>query len=145
MNAKPKALTDAQDDEQDHEGVQHREQRRGDGGDHLGQLVHSPEEPNHPECPHQPHQPERIVEWSEVQQRHEDDEEIKPVPPVSDELEHPVGEHVDAELDGENTSEEEIDVQNKIVESLGALLLVLSIQHTDDKVLSNGTSVVFPG
>ena len=38
-----KTLTDAQDDEKDHEGIHHRKQRCGDGGDHLRQFMHSPE------------------------------------------------------------------------------------------------------
>ncbi len=51
------ALTYAQYDEQDDEGIKHWEKRGGDRRDHFCQHADSAKEPDHPESPHQSDQP----------------------------------------------------------------------------------------
>lgn len=58
---------------------------------------------------------------------------------------HPVGEHIDSKLNGENGCEDQVYEYNKIIESLGVQLFVLSIHYADGKVLSNGASAVYSG
>ncbi len=83
-------LTNAQDNDEDDEGVHHRKERRGDRGDHFRQLRHSPKKPHDPEGAHQSDQPLGDVERAEVDKRHCDDDEIENIPSTTKEFERPV-------------------------------------------------------
>ncbi len=129
------ALTYAEDNAQDDEGVHHRKQGRGDGGDHLRQLLHTPEQPHDPERPHQPNQPVWNVGRPEVDQGHDDDEEVEPIPTVASKSADPVGKKIDSELNGEDDGEKIVDAGNKSSEFRRAIAFVLSIQHAYTEIL----------
>ena len=57
VEAAVQALTDAEHDDENDEGVHHGEDGGGDGGDHLSQLLDAPEEPDDPQRPHEANEP----------------------------------------------------------------------------------------
>ena len=128
-------LTYAEDDDEDDEGVHHGEEGGGDGGDHLGQLPHPAEEPRDAERADQPHQPVRDAEGPEVEDGHEDDGGVEPVPPVADEAVQPVCEEVDGQLDGEEGGEGVVDLEDQRVEPGGLVRFVLRVHHAEQEVL----------
>ena len=52
-----KVLTDSENDEEDHESIHHRHNRRSDCRDHLLERLDSPEQANDAKSPHELYKP----------------------------------------------------------------------------------------
>ena len=102
-------LTYRGDDEQDEEGVEHRQDRRAQRRDDVAQRPHAAEQPDHPQRPDGPQDVDGKGDGGEGDEREQHDAEVEGVPRVADEGREPVGEHVDCELHGEDRGEELVE------------------------------------
>jgi hypothetical protein len=130
-----RACTYAEDDDENHEGVHHREEGRRDGGEHLGELLHTTKEPHDAEGPQQPDQPVWEIEGPVVDEGQGDESEIQQVPPALEIHLRRDGCNFDHELQGEDSCEEIVDLGDKFAELWLALVFVLRIQNAHHKVL----------
>ena len=133
--------TDAEDDQEDDESVHHREERGGDGGDHLLEGVDAAEEADDAEGAHELDKPIGDIERAKVDEGHEDDENVEVVPAVVGEEGEPVGVHVDSELNGEVDGEYKVEGVHDLAHLRGRAILqhqlppVLRLKNAGQEIL----------
>ena len=114
--------TYAGDDDHDEEGVGHGDEGGHAGDDHLAELLHPPEEADHAEDAHHPQDRHGQVDGAEGGEGESDDDEVEEVP-AGEEGPPPVGDDVEAELEGEDGGEVEVQVVEDVL-SLGGRAVV---------------------
>ena len=104
------ALTDGGDDEDDEEGVGHRQHRVGQRREDLGDGGQLAEDAQHAAAAQQQDQADGQADGGEAHDGEGDNDDVEEVPAVADEVAEPVGEGVDDELDAERDDEEEVQL-----------------------------------
>ena len=96
------------DDEDDEEGVQHRDQGVEESGKDLGDGRHLAEDTEHAAAAQKQNKPHRHVVDCEADEGEGDYEDVEYAPAVRYEGTQPVGEGVEQELESESQGEDKI-------------------------------------
>jgi hypothetical protein len=72
---------------------------------------------------------------TEVDEGHDYYEHVKPIPAALHKFAEPIGEKVEEELDGEDSSEHMIDAAYEVFEAHEVVRLVLRVDNADEEVL----------
>jgi hypothetical protein len=128
-------LTDHCDDEHDEEGVAHGNERHGEGGEDLLAGLEAAEEADDANGAEDA---DGEVEGAECDEGHEDDERVEYRPAVGEKVPAPVGEHVDEQLDGEDSGKGDVEVVKGVFEGSGGAVLreegvVLELRFDDGR------------
>ncbi len=133
-------LTDAHEEEEDEEHVEHGEDRHREGRDDLPERFHAAEEADDAEGAEDADDARGLVGDDEGHDRHGHDEGVENVPRVLDEGAEPVGEGVDNELCREEEREEEVELVEDLCEAGRRAVLVMEV--LDELRLGDGASEV---
>ena len=109
-------LTDAGEDQEDHEGVENWDGGVGEGAEYLARGAEATEETEDAKGSQYTDDAPVVVVEDERHERHADDAHVEPGPGVLHEGEEPAGEGSDGELGREDDSEEEVELGEKGLE-----------------------------
>ncbi len=138
---------DGHDDENDEKGVEHGDDRVGEGGDDALELGEAGEDVEDAEDSHDAEEAEdrdrhRKLERAEGRDGQADDDGIPYVHPGGEKLAMPVGVDVDEELDGEQDGEDCVSQVDELADTRSHSFLVdlvgkLSVDDGDEEVDEN--------